>query len=105
MFTKLDEVEKKYDALTVELSKPEVIFNQLQYQKIAKEHAGLTELVSTYRRYKKITKELLENKHILEDERDEDLRKMAKEEISRLEDEQLNLIQQLKVLLLPKDPN
>lgn len=105
MFTKLDSVEKKYDELTVELSKPEVVSNQHIYQKIAREHSSLSELVTTYRQYKKIIKELAENKHILDNEKDADLKKMAKEEIARLEENELCLIQQLKILLLPKDTN
>ena len=105
MFTKLDKVEKRYDELTVGLSRPEIIANQAQYQKIAKEHSSLAELVTTYRQYKKITKELSENKHIFENEKDAELHKMAKEEMAHLEEKQSHLIRQLKILLLPKDPN
>lgn len=105
MFTKLDSVEKKYEDLTAELSKPDVVSNQQSYQKIAKEHASLTELVTTYRQYKKILAELADNKTILDIENDAEIRKMAKDEVTRLEAEQEQLIQQLKILLLPKDPN
>ncbi len=105
MFTKLDEVEKKYEALTAELSKPEIISNQPLYQKNAKERSSLSELVNTYREYKKVTKELSENKHLLQNENEEELRKLAKEEIAPLEEKQSRLIQHLKLLLLPKDPN
>lgn len=105
MFAKLDQVEKKFDELTSELSKPEVISNQSLYQKAAREHSALSELVTTYRQYKKIAKEFADNKHLLDTENDEDIRKMAKEEVLRLEPEQAALVAQLKVLLLPKDPN
>jgi peptide chain release factor 1 len=105
MFTKLDQVEKKFDALSAELSKPEVISNQSLYQKTAREHSALSELVTTYRHYKKIAKELAENKHLLDSENDAEIRKMAKEEVTRLEEEQTSLITQLKLLLIPKDPN
>lgn len=105
MFKKLDEVEKKYDSLTGELSDPNVIANQSLYQKAAREHSALSELVTTYRHYKKVSEELAGNKHILDNEKDPELKKMAKEEIERLEAEHDTLIQQLKVLLLPKDPN
>jgi peptide chain release factor 1 len=105
MFKKLDEVEKRYDVLTAELSKPEVIANQPFYQRTAKEHSSLSELVTTYRHYKKTSQELADNKHILENEKDAELKKMAKEEIDRLAKEQEEAVQRLKVLLLPKDPN
>ncbi|MBI2092397.1 MAG: peptide chain release factor 1 [Deltaproteobacteria bacterium] len=105
MFTKLDAVEKRYEELAAELSKPEIVSNQPFYQKTAKEHSSLTELVNTYREYKKATRELAENKHILQNEKDDELRKLAKDEIAHLEEKQSHLIQHLKVLLLPKDPN
>ncbi len=105
MFKKLDQVEKKYDSLTGELSNPDVIANQALYQKAAKEHSDLSELVTTYRHYKKVSKELSDNKHILDDDKDSEFKKMAKDEIERLEAEHNSLIQQLKILLLPKDPN
>jgi peptide chain release factor 1 len=105
MFTKLDSVEKRYDQLTEELSKPEVISNQQVYQKIAKEHSQLTELVTTYRRYKHVKKELADNKNMMANETDAELKKMAKDEAARLEEEETQLVQSLKVLLLPKDPN
>lgn len=105
MFTKLETVEKKFNELTSELSDPKVVSNQQLYQKKAKEHASLSELVSTYRKYKDVTKQISDNKHILDNERDEELRKMAKDEMPHLEEKQSHLIQQIKVLLLPKDPN
>lgn len=105
MFKKLESVEKKYDELTELLSQQEVVANQPLYQKTAREHASLAELVTVYRYYKKIVKEFEENKHILDNEKDAELKKMAKEEMTRLEDEVTRAEQQLKVLLLPKDPN
>lgn len=105
MFKKLDGVEKRYDELTGELSKPEIITNTNVYKKLSKEHSSLADLVTTYRRYKIVAKEIAENKHILETETDTELKKMARDEISRLENEQTALIDRLKILLLPKDPN
>lgn len=105
MFKKLDGVEKRYDELTGELSKPEIITNTNVYKKLSKEHSSLTDLVTTYRRYKIVAKEIAENKHILETETDAEIKKMARDEISHLESEQASLIDRLKVLLLPKDPN
>ncbi|PIR17931.1 MAG: peptide chain release factor 1 [Deltaproteobacteria bacterium CG11_big_fil_rev_8_21_14_0_20_49_13] len=105
MFKKLESVEKKYDELTEILSQQEVVANRPLYQKTAREHSSLAELVTVYRYYKKIVKEFEENKHILDNEKDAELKKMAKEEMTRLEDEVTKTEQQLKVLLLPKDPN
>jgi len=105
MFSKLDQVEKRYNELTDELSKPEVVANQQTYQKFAKEHSSITELVSTYRQYKKIVTEIEGNKHLLDNEKDPEIKKMAKDELTRLVDEEAGLIHKLKVLLIPKDPN
>ncbi len=104
MFKKLDNVEKRFEELAGELSNPDIVSNQANFQKVAKEHSSLTELVTTYRRYKKITKDIADNKHILENESDDEMRKMAKDELVHLETELTNLEQQLKLLLLPKDP-
>ncbi|HCU25477.1 MAG TPA: peptide chain release factor 1, partial [Deltaproteobacteria bacterium] len=90
--------------LARQLSDPGVTADSKRFQQIAKEHAGLRELVETYERYKKIKSDLQGNKDLLGDS-DESLRLMAKEEIPRLEKELEELSAQLKILLLPKDPN
>src|SRR5262252_3826397 len=104
MFTKLDEVEKKFEGLTQRLADPNITSNPKEYQSVAKEHAGLTPLIETYRTFKKTSKEIEDNKLLL-NESDEEMRAMAKEELARLEPEKVRLEQELKVLLLPKDPN
>jgi peptide chain release factor 1 len=104
MFQKLDEIEKKFEELSNRLGDPAVVQNTPLYQKLSRERAGLIPLVETYRKYKKIARELEDNKQLL-GESDEEIRKMAKEEISRLEGEKVQLEQELKILLLPKDPN
>ncbi|MBI1909248.1 MAG: peptide chain release factor 1 [Deltaproteobacteria bacterium] len=104
MFQKLDEVEKKFDSLSERLSDPKVIGDPSQYRKLSKEHASLKELIETYRRYKKILKESEENKTLLL-EKDEELKKMAKEESLRLQTKREAVQEKLKLLLLPKDPN
>lgn len=105
MFTKLDEVEKKYQDLTRRMGEPEIHANLAEYQKLAREEAGLRKVVETYQSYKKKKKELEDNKKILEEEKDESIREMAKEEIPQLEEEIERLTTELKVLLLPQDPN
>lgn len=105
MFTKLDEVEKKYHEMTNRMGDPALHSNPKEYQKVAKEEASLRSVVETYRQYKKLKKEIEDNKHILSEETDESIRELAKEEIPHLETQIEELTQQLKVHLLPTDPN
>lgn len=104
MFQKLEEIEKKFEDLSQKLSEPSVVQDPPQYQKLARERAGLQSVVEAYRRYQKVCRELEDNKALLT-EKEEEIRKMAKEEITRLQGEKETLGQELKVLLLPKDPN
>ncbi|HEX5033896.1 MAG TPA: peptide chain release factor 1 [bacterium] len=104
MFHQLEEVVNRYNELANQLGDPNVTSDSKRFQLIAKEHAGLRELVETYETYRKTKQDLQGNKELL-NESDEDLRQMAKEEIPRLEKEVAELEDKLKVLLLPKDPN
>lgn len=104
MFQKLDGVEKKYEDLTAKLSDPAVIGNSTLYRKISKEHASLKELVTSYQAYKIILEEIKQNKDLLGDS-DAEIRQMAKDESSRLEAQKTKAEEELKILLLPKDPN
>ncbi len=104
MFEKLIEVEQKYETLQTKLADPEVFSNPKEYQKINKEVSEIKELVATFRHYKKTKQELEDNRQLLQ-EKDEEMRQMAKEEITRLEPELDQLSAQLKILLLPTDPN
>ncbi len=103
MFDKLEQVEQKYQELTDRLSSPGLSAADLQ--KFAKEQSSLRETVETYQRLKKSKKELEDNKGLLQTENDEAMRSMAKEEISSLEKNILELEAKLKILLLPTDPN
>ena len=104
MFQQLEEVVLRYNELARQLGDPNVTSDSKRFQQIAKEHAGLRDLVETYETYRKTQKDLQGNKELL-NESDEDLRQMAKEEIPRLEREISELEDKLKVLLLPTDPN
>src|SRR5438105_15380908 len=104
MFDKLKEGEARYQELDGLLADPEVIARRAEFQKLAKEHADLSELVEAYRRYTKFGDELADNKLLLE-EKDAELRAMAREEIARLSDERGRREERMKLLLLPKDPN
>ena len=104
MFQQLEEVVLRYQELARQLGDPNVTSDSKRFQKIAKEHASLRQLVETYESYRRNQKDLQGNKELL-NESDEELRQMAKEEIPRLEKEVAELEESLKVLLLPKDPN
>lgn len=105
MFDKLLEVEKRFEQIQASLMEPGVADNQQRYRGMMKEMSDLDKVVSVFREYKKIKSDYEGNKEILETENDPDLREMAKEEISGLEKRLADYEEQLKVLLLPKDPN
>lgn len=105
MFDKLLEVEKRFEQIQASLMEPGVANNQERYRGMMKELSDLDKVVSVFRDYKKIKADLQGNKQILETESDEDLRAMAKEEIAPLEKSVSDYEEQLKILLLPKDPN
>jgi peptide chain release factor 1 len=105
MFKKLEAVEKKFEDLTNKLSDPSVIADQQSFQKFAKERSDLIKLIDTYRQYKDAKKSLEESREIAETEKDDELRNLAEDEISKLECIIEKLEQKLKVLLLPKDKN
>jgi peptide chain release factor 1 len=105
MFQKIDDLQKRFEELSERITESSVIQNNSLYQKLTRERASLLPLVEAYGKYKKVSKELEENKTLLDDESDEEIRKMAKEEVVRLQEEKAVLDQQLKLLLLPKDPN
>ncbi len=104
MLTKLREIEKRYEDLEGLLSDPAVTGNYSVYQKYAREHAGISDLVQAYRQYRDIESQIEDNKDLLKDG-DEELREMAKEEIPQLRENLQILEERLKILLLPKDPN
>jgi peptide chain release factor 1 len=101
---KLDDVERRYEALTAQMADPEIIADATQYRKIAKQQSDLIDLVNKYREWKSANKNLAEARLMLA-ETDADLLAMAQEEIARLEPALERYEQDLKVLLLPKDPN
>lgn len=104
MFDKLDFITEKYDELSRKVSDPDVINNQPEWQKYIKEMGEMEPIVKKYTEYKKAKEDLAEAKEMLEDG-DEEMRELAKMEISDLEDTIADAEAELKVLLLPKDPN
>ncbi len=105
MFGKLQEVEKRFEQIQNQLMEPGVAENQKRYREMMKELSDLEKVVTVYRGYKKAKSDLEGNKQILETENDEEMRAMAKEEISGLEAILAKSEEDLKILLLPKDPN
>src|SRR5215813_14449654 len=105
MFERLDQLEARYEELTRALASPEIINDSAKYQKTAKAHAELTDVVAKYREYKDLTKGIADSKAMLADEKDPDMRAYAQEELDRLEGRVGTVEEELKVLLLPKDPN
>src|SRR5262245_23499042 len=105
MFDRLEQLEAKYDELTHALASPEVISDSSRYQKTAKAHSELAPLVEKYREFKDLKKGIEESKAVIAEESDADMRAYAQEELQQLEQRFVRVEQELKVLLVPKDPN
>jgi peptide chain release factor 1 len=105
MFSKLEQVEQRYNELSAKLSDPAVIQDQNRFRELAKEHSSLEDLVRTYQEYKNVAHNIEGNKQLIDESDDNELRQMAKDELKSLETAQAELTNKLKVLLLPKDPN
>jgi peptide chain release factor 1 len=102
---KLQTIEKRFLELEDQLAAPEVIRQQDLYQRLRKEHADLIPLVQTFRRHQQVARELADSQALLKDETDEELKELAREEIQTLKDEAARLEEELRFLLLPRDPN
>ena len=105
MFKKLEDLEAQHRKITQELQRPGVTENQSEFKKMMKDLASLDLVVQKYSIYKKTAEEISGNLEILAKEKEEELRSMAKEELPSLENKKLRLEEELKILLLPKDPN
>src|ERR1700678_2987782 len=105
MFERLDQIEARYDELTNALASPDIVNDSARYQKTAKAHAEIAPIVDRYREYKDLTKGIAESKAMLADEKDPEMRAYAQEELDKLEARVGGVEEELKVLLLPKDPN
>ena len=105
LLEKLAFTENKYDELSVKISDPAVMANQNEWRKLCKEHADLEVIVNAYKEYKKVIQDLEDNKEMLQEESDRDMREMLQEDISSLTKRQEELEKHIQILLLPKDPN
>jgi peptide chain release factor 1 len=105
MFERLDQLEARYEELTNVLASPDITNDSAKYQKTAKAHSEIATVVEKYREYKDLTRGIAESKAVLADEKDPDMLAYAKEELDKLESRAAQVEADLKVLLLPKDPN
>ena len=105
MFDRLEDILIHYEELMLELNNPSVAEDQNRFRKLMKEQADLSPLVEAYKQYKQAKKDVEESLALLEEESDEEMRELAKEELSDAKERIETLENKLKILLLPKDPN
>ena len=105
MLKKLEAVEQRFNELTRLLADPEVIADQEKFRKFAKTRSDMEEVVECYHHYKQVVEELQGVREMMEEDLDEELLEMAKAEEEKLQAEEDKLENQLKILLLPRDPN
>ncbi len=105
MFDRLEDLLIRYEEIMNELNEPSVVNDQARFQKLMKEQSELAPIVEAYREYKKCNETVEESLSLLEEETDEEMREMLKEELSDAKKRIGELEHELKILLLPKDPN
>jgi len=105
MFEKLEKIKQRYDEISDLLSKPEVFSDNEKYKTLMKEQSSIEEVVEKYLLYKKKAEELNDASEMVELSDDKEMQELAKEEEKELSDEVSELTEELKVLLIPKDPN
>ncbi len=105
MFDRLEELVDKLDTINNQLTDPDVVTDQNKFRKLMKEQSDLVPIVDKYKEYKDAKSTIEDSLEILEEESDEELREMAKEEMNDAKSRLETIEQELKILLLPKDPN
>ena len=105
MFDKLEDLLRKFEEIMNELSEPTVADNQERFRALMKEQSELTPIVNAYKEYKKCNQDIEDSLAMLDEESDEDMRDMLKEELAEAKRRVEELEHELKILLLPKDPN
>jgi len=105
MFERLAQIESKYEELNQALASPGIVSDTARYQKTAKAHSELSPIVEKYREFKDLTRGISESKSLVEGETDPEMLAYAHEELAHLEKRVHEVEEELKVLLLPKDPN
>ncbi|MDQ3711245.1 MAG: PCRF domain-containing protein, partial [Acidobacteriota bacterium] len=105
MLEKLAQIEKNYEELTAQISSPEIMSDMSTYAKTMKQHRSMEEIVVKYREVKRMQEELADARELFDTADAEDMREMAQIEIAEIEEKLPPAEEELKVLLLPKDPN
>lgn len=105
MFEKLADIDEKLAALEGKLADPELVANQAEYREAVKEHAHISRLHELFYRFEKVTIQLAESRKMLQEEDDPELLELARSDIAELTEESGRLERELKLLLLPRDPN
>lgn len=105
MFDKLEDLLIRFEEILSELQEPDVANDQTRFRKLMKEQADLTPIVEAYTEYKNAKQAIADSEEMLEEESDEEMRELAKEELSSSKKRVEELEHELKILLLPKDPN
>ena len=105
MFDKLEDLLIRFQEIEDEMMSPDVLNDQNHYKKLRKEHSDLGEIVEKYKEYKANQKSIEDSLALLDEESDEELRELAKEELNECKQRIPKLEEELKILLLPKDPN
>ena len=105
MFERLDQIEAKYEELTQALASPEIVNDSAKYQKTAKAHSDFSPIVHKYREYKDLKRGIDDSRKMVAEETDAEMKAYAQQELHELEQRVASVIEELKVLLLPKDPN
>ncbi len=105
MLEKLAQIERNYEELTAQISSPEIMSDMSTYAKTMKQHRSLEEIVIKYREVKRMQEELADARELFDTADAEDMREMAQMEITEIEEKLPPAEEELKVLLLPKDPN
>ncbi len=105
MFDKLQVAEDRYEEISHKLSDPDIINNQDEYKKLMKEYSELEEIVQKFREYKKVTKDVDEAREMLDESLEKDFRELVQMEFEEAQEKLEAIKKQLKILLIPKDPN
>src|ERR1044072_6760240 len=104
MIEKLEAFKARFDDLGVALTNPEVVSDNKRFSTVSKEYRKLEPIVNAYKKYRAVLDGIAFGKEVLESESDEDLREMAKEELETNETQKESLEEEIKTLLIPKDP-
>jgi len=105
MLDRLEKIKERYDELCDLMMNPELAQDRNKYAEVAREKSGLDETILKYEEYRKVLNSIADDENILQEEADKELLEIAEEELVELKETQLSLEEEIKVLLLPKDPN